>query len=151
MPLGNQGEITSWFSSLSFIPLEAPFAIFCFIKLKIYLEAVSKIEIQTIKMKIEKYTTVKAQTTAIKIRTIPKRKRTSLRENIETKRTKSLEGLEGIPNVTKDEIKHILPSKQLEFDIEGAQEDSERIKTDARSGSDMALDIAKRCQALLKK
>ena len=62
-------------------------------------------------MKIEKYTTVKDQTTGTKNRTIPKRKRTSLREQNDKTRTQSLEGIEKMPNITENEIKHFFKSK----------------------------------------
>ena len=99
-------------------------------------------------MKIEKYQSVKDQTTGTKLRT--KRKRASLRENIEAKRTKSLEGLADIPNITENEIKHQLKSIKMKLDIEDAQVNGEKIITDLRSCLEILNDIRKRCQSARK-
>ena len=102
-------------------------------------------------MPIEKYTSVKDQTTGTRIRTFPKRKRSSLREQNEKIRTRTLEGLDEIPNITENEIKHFFKSKQLEFDIEEAQENGEKIKTGLGSCLDDIDAIIKRCQAIRNK
>ena len=102
-------------------------------------------------MKVEKYTTVKDQTTGFKIRTIQKRKRTSLREQNDKTRTQSLEGIEKMPNITENEIKHFFKSKRLEFDIEEAQENAQKIKTGLGSCLDDIDAIIKRCQAIRNK
>jgi len=102
-------------------------------------------------MPIEKYTTVKDQTTGTKIRTIPKRKRSSLREKNEKTRKQTLEGLDEIPNITENEIKHFFKSQQLKFDIEEAQENGEKIKTGLGSCLDDIDAIIKRCQAIRNK
>ena len=99
-------------------------------------------------MKIEKYQSVKDQTTGTKLRT--KRKRASLRENIEAKRTKSLEGLADIPNITENEIKHQLKSIKMKLDIEDAQVNGEKIITDLGSCLEILNDIRKRCQSARK-
>ena len=98
-------------------------------------------------MKIEKYQTVKDQTTGTKVRTIPKRKRTSLRENIETKRTASLEKLEKVPNITENEVKFHLKSIKMKLDIEDAQDHGEKIISGLGSCLDILNYIQKRCQA----
>ena len=100
------------------------------------------------KMKIEKFQTVKDQTT--KVRTIPKRKRTSLRENIEAKRTTSLEAMEKVPNITENEVKFQLKSIKMKLDIEDAQDHGEKIITGLGSCLDILNDIQKRCQAARK-
>ena len=102
-------------------------------------------------MKIEKYQSVKDQTTGTKSKTLTQRKRASLRENIEAKRTKSLEGLADIPNITENEIKHQLKSTKLKLDIEDAQENGEKIITDLGSCLDILNDIRKRCQSARNK
>ena len=102
-------------------------------------------------MKVEKYQTVKDQTTSTKVRTVPKRKRTSLRENIETKRTKSLEELGTTPNITKNEVKFQMNSIKMKLNIEDAQDLGPKIKSGVGSGLDDLNAILKRCQALRKK
>lgn len=102
-------------------------------------------------MKIEKYTTVKDQTTGSKIRTIPKRKRSSLRDQNDKKRTQFLEGIDDMPNITEDEIKHFFKSKILSFDIEEAKESNENLQSDCRSARQLLEDIMKRCQAAKSK
>ena len=101
-------------------------------------------------MPIRKFTTVKDQTTGIKIRTIPKRERLSLRDQNEKNRTKSLEGLEGTPNITANEIEHQLKSIKMGFQIEDAKENGEKIKTGVGSCLDDIDAIIKMCQALRK-
>lgn len=101
-------------------------------------------------MKIEKFTTVKDQTTGTKVRTIPKRKRSSLRDQNEKNRTKSLEGLEGTPNITANEIKHQLRSIKMGFHIEDAKENGEKIISGVGSCLDDIDAIIKKCQELRK-
>ena len=122
---------------------------FLLYKMGVFLRKVSKKQ-SNIKMKIEKFTTVKDQTTGTKVRTIPKRKRSSLRDQNEKNRTKSLEGLEGTPNITANEIKHQLRSIKMGFHIEDAKENGEKIISGVGSCLDDIDAIIKKCQELRK-
>ena len=103
-------------------------------------------------MKVEKYQSVKAQTIGIKVRTtMPKRKRTTLRENIETKRTKSLEGLGTTPNITKHEVKFQMNSMKMDLNIENVKDNDKKIKSDAGSFWDEFNLLQKKIQAARKK
>ena len=102
-------------------------------------------------MKVEKYQTVKDQTTGTKVRTVLKRKRTSLRENIETKRIKSLEELGTTPNITKHEVKFQINTMKMDLNIEDVKDNDKKIKSGAGSFWDEFNLLQKKIQAARKK